>query len=222
MSTNHPPQEPPVTSDPTILLGIYSAQSAAQLDYNERKWETVRSASLLTFGLLAGVGAIATSEVAHSRLVLGFLGASLWAFGIAIFFWTNSNLRRESELQYFVEFSMYQIEKLLGAHGIVPSASQWLPPYQYIFDEKHRSYKFRADINQDEFQKNPVKAWVNGRIKKHNFLKAVNTFSLILLFICLWVGGALLIIAIWGPQLQPAFSSAVVTPAPTVIPTPTP
>ena len=222
MKSKQPKTERPVTTDVSVLLGIYSAQSAARLDYNERKWETVRSASLLIFGLLAGVGAIATSEVARSTFVLGLLGVSLWVVGIAVYFWTNSNLRRESELQYFVEFSMYQIEKLLGAHGTIPKKSQWLPPYKYIFNEKNLSYKFRAEMDRREFKNDPVKAWVNSRIKRHNFLKTVNAFSFILLFICLWVGGVLLIIAIWGPQLHSVLISNAPRLLPTLIATSTP
>lgn len=218
MNANQSPQEPTVTNDSTVLLGIYSAQSAARVDYNERKWETVRSASVLTFGLLAGIGAIATI-VQENGLALILLGASLWIFGFIISNWTNSNIKRESELQYAVEFSMYQIEKLLGAHGVVPSTSRWLPTYKYILEKKHIYYKHNANIDENELQEDPLSAWVNGRMKNTNanFLKTVNRFSLMLLSICVWVGLVLLIIGILRLS-----GSATVAPITTIILTPTP
>ena len=218
MNANQSPQEPTVTNDSTVLLGIYSAQSAARVDYNERKWETVRSASVLTFGLLAGIGAIATI-VQENGLALILLGASLWIFGFIISNWTNSNIKRESELQYAVEFSMYQIEKLLGAHGVVPSTSRWLPTYKYILEKKHIYYKHNANIDENELQEDPLSALVNGRMKNTNanFLKTVNRFSLMLLSICVWVGLVLLIIGILRLS-----GSATVAPITTIILTPTP
>jgi hypothetical protein len=191
--------------DKEVLLGIYSALNAVQLDYNERKWETVRTASLLTLGLLAGVGGIVASDLANSRLVIGGLGVFLLLIGTAIVMWTRHNMNRESSLQYHVEFPMYQIEKLLGVHEEVPESLRWFPSSRYIFGQKHLSYQFRADIDlQDkELTSDPENVWVRGRLKQHTFIGMIGGFTLILLSVFLFIGGALLTIAIWGPSLQP-------------------
>jgi hypothetical protein len=193
--------------DKDVLLGIYSALNAVQLDYNERKWETVRSASLLTLGMLAAVGGLVSrSDISHSRFALGVMGLSLMVFGTAIFRWTRRNIYRESALQYHVEFPMYQIEKLLGVHQEIPESLRWLPDSKYIFGEKHLNYEFRAAIDMQnpkevkEQKESPVNAWVTRRLKYHEFRQTVGIFTLILLSICFFVGAVLLAVAIRGPK----------------------
>src|SRR5689334_3671480 len=78
------------------LLAAYAALNAQQLDYNERKWETVRSASLIILGILAAVGGIVSGEGGHNKWVLGSVALILVALGIWIRSWIISNVRRES------------------------------------------------------------------------------------------------------------------------------
>jgi hypothetical protein len=195
-----------------VLLGIYSALKDIQLDFNERKWETIRVATTLILGVLVGIGGLAASQMANSRLVFAFLGLSLLVLGTAVSIWTVYNVRRESKLQFEVDLSMFQIEKLLGVHKEIPEEFRWLPPYKYIFGIRHLDNKYHINVDPKEFENYPVGAWVNARAKRHVFMSTVGNLAFIMWLICAWVGIILLIIAIWGPNLQATAIRGTPTP----------
>jgi hypothetical protein len=180
---------------PEVLTAIYTALNAVQLDYNERKWGTVRASSTLTLGVLAAIGGLAASDAASDKWVLRLLAVTLVALGSAIFWWARRNILRESALQYHAQFPMYQIEKLLGVHEKIPDNLRWLPNAEYIFGPKHLSYKFRSEIVGLKESDDPINDWVDGRLKHHMFIDTVGGFSLILFVVCVWVGVTLWIIS---------------------------
>ncbi len=209
------------------LLAAYSALNDVQLDYNERKWETVRTTATLALGILAAVGglaaavgsvaagvltSIAVAEIrdltAVQELILGIqpcvgglvlllLAVILVVAGYFLRNWTNQNIARESRLQYYTEFPMYQIEKLLGLHQQVPAGVRWYEASPYIFDRKHRDSSYRSTIPPVE-QKDPMTTWVEGRLGQHQFKNTIDVFTRIffVVFICFAISLSLVAIGL--------------------------
>ena len=184
--------------DKDTLLSIYSTLNSTQLDYNERKWETLRIASTLSVGILAAIGGLVASNIIEDGLMIGCLGVFLMIIGLFIYRWLIGNIEREASLQYFTEFSMYQIEKLLGLHKEIPEKFRWFPHSGFMFDKKHVDYQYKADIDlrDKELEIDPIQVWVKGRIKNHELIKIVKYFAMILLSTYLVIGFALIVTAI--------------------------
>jgi hypothetical protein len=186
-----PPPLFPLKGKENELIAVYNGLIQEKLDYVNRKWETVKSSTYLTIGLLAGIGAITTTNP-HPPLLL-ILGALLIGISPIIFIWCYSNVKREAELQTFNEFSIFQIEKIWGFHNMIDGSEQWLTGYPFIFEQKHLSIFFHCDIRVDEYIKNPPKAWVNGRVKNQKFLQSVLFLNIICLIISIILGIALIL-----------------------------
>ncbi len=188
-------------------LAIYKTLNDSRIDYNVRKWETLRTTSIIVFGMLTGIIASATTEFARKQIVFIMLGALAIITGVSISIWTYMNLRRETENQYFNDFSMFQIEKILGMHQKLKPNESWLPNFPYMFGDLHLDYLSHSEIKNNEagYLKNPVKAWVTGRIRENRFrfVGYVFWYSIILAVLSIGIGSILLIIGIWGNQLLP-------------------
>lgn len=176
------------------LLHVYAELNATRLDYNERKWETVKSSSVLVLGLLAAVGGLAQSDKVKVENGFLFLGLTTLFVGYWVYRWTLGNLKRESELQYHVEFPMYQIERMIGLHGVIPRDQRWLQTADRLFGEKHTSALFGVDDRfrttmgggeqREENADRAIHAWVQARLSHHRFVDTVGGYSLLLLVAC--------------------------------------
>lgn len=176
------------------LLHVYAELNATRLDYNERKWETVKSSSVLVLGLLAAVGGLAQSEKIKAENGFLFLGLTTIFVGYWVYRWTLGNLKRESELQYHVEFPMYQIERMIGLHGVIPREQRWLQTADRLFGGKHTSVLFGVDEHfratmggsdqRGEDADRAIHAWVQARLSHHRFVDTVGGYSLLLLVAC--------------------------------------
>jgi hypothetical protein len=166
--------------DPEALRAVYPALQSMQIDFSERKWETVRAASFLALGLLAAVGGIAAQARFQRWYVLAVLAVTLLAVGFLLGRWVRSNVIRESKLQFHVEFSMYQIEKLLGLHEPIPPPWRWHPKAEYVFGRKHLEYSFNADAPRERPEGDDYEGeWVDARAARSGFVKTTVGFSLI-------------------------------------------
>lgn len=101
---------------------------------------------------------------------------------------------------YLDEFSMYQIEKLLGLHDRIKDC--WLEDerghkYPFIFSRKHRDSNYPSSDHQlwliaifnkfrkkekkkdykDQDEEKIIENWLKKRVKKHAFLPYVRLFS---------------------------------------------
>lgn len=181
--------------DPESLRAVYPALQSMQIDFSERKWETIRAASFLALGLLAAVGGLVSQKLFQRWYVYLILALTLVSVTILLARWTNRNIIRESQLQYHVEFSMFQIERLLGLHKEVPVSWRWHPEVKHIFGTKHLDYRFHAHDQERFLAENDdhEAAWVEARAQTSSFLGTTGGFSLIVLVAASGVAVALLV-----------------------------
>lgn len=161
------------------LIAVYNALNQEKLDYVDRKWETIKTTTYITIGIIAGTGAISTAFENSDTLKLAF-GILLFIIGPVINIWSFLNIRRESKLQFFSEFSTYQIEKLWDLHNPIKENKNWLPKYPYIFERKHREYQFNSTVRLDKYKNNPPLEWAKGRVRNQEFL----IYELVLNLMC--------------------------------------
>jgi hypothetical protein len=122
--------------DTESLRTAYTVLSAARIDYNVRKWDVIRVAALFAVAVFAASGGL-LSQDRLPRVGYWVAGPALVLFVGMLWSWARSAIKRESKLQWSVEFSMYQIEMLLGLHAELDSADRWLPDQASIFPMKH-------------------------------------------------------------------------------------
>lgn len=168
------------------LRSVYAALMTSRVDFRTRVWETIKIAATLAAGSLAGVGGVLASGRATTESFLG-LGLALILIGGCLALWTYVNVKRESELQYYDEFPLYQIEKLLGLHDPIREYLRWKPDAPHMFGHKHLHWQYgyagAASLGSD-----PVENWVKGRIATHKFVNSTFVFVLILIIPMLVVG----------------------------------
>jgi hypothetical protein len=155
---------------------VYNALSDERIDYNNRKWETVRTMIALT-----------------ASFWLIILGAGLIFYGISIASWVKRNVERESKAQFFAEFSMYQIEKLWGLHDDIEEENIWLKKYPKLFGELHLNFTFRLD---GKATGGNLEEWANIRVQKSSFVRMVTYIANICTTICVIIGSSLIITTI--------------------------
>lgn len=177
------------------LRTVYQATMISRVDFRTRIWETIKTAALLSTGTLAGVGGIAASNVTPKEY-FAILGVLLIVIGIYLGFWTYYNVRREQALQYHDEFTLYQIEKLLGLHERIPEKFRWKPNAPSIFNRKHLSSTYRSKLVK-RVGADPVEEWVQGRLANQLFLKEIIFgFAGILFLPMFGIGSVLLILGV--------------------------
>jgi hypothetical protein len=178
------------------LIAAYNNLWAERLDYNDRKWETIRTLVSLTTGMLAAIGGITFFDKNQNYQVIGILGCILILFAVLIGIWTLINIHHESELQSYTEFSIFQIEKSLGLHKQI--TNPWLPDYPYIFGRKHRIYGWRTKEAYRVGKKGSgdlLEDWAKTRVNGSSFNKLSFWLCLICFSICLSFGVILISLA---------------------------
>jgi hypothetical protein len=163
-----------VSTDPDTLRAMYAALAQERIDYNVRKWDVLRVASGFALGTFAAAGGLLAASGASS--VADFIaGVVLIASAATLWVWARQGIQRESKLQYRTEYSMYQIERLLGLHReIRDEGERWLPDEPYLFGEKHRDWTFATDGTADQDHKRNLEWWVAQKVTRHRFVGDVN------------------------------------------------
>ena len=161
--------------DAATLRAFYQALSDERIDYNVRKWETIRTGALYSLGILAAVGGLLTRE---SVPAFGYYAASfvlVLAAGL-VWWWVRTNVAREAGLQYVVEYSMYQVERLLGLHRMLRPEDRWLSDYPFVVGEKHLdpTYGSNRALRRGGPTPQTLKAWLAAKKSKHSFLLTVD------------------------------------------------
>jgi hypothetical protein len=156
----------------------YGVLSQARIDYNVRKWDVVRVASVFALGVFAASGGLLARDDAPR---IGYLiaGPVLVISAAILWWWARDGIRRESRLQYATEFSMYQIERQLGLHDSIPADDRWLPGQARLFGEKHTDWTFRTGARPDDASgRHDLDWWLDEKVGAHVFVGAVDLLFL--------------------------------------------
>jgi hypothetical protein len=76
---------------------------------------------------------------------------------------------REAGLQYTVEFSMYQVEKLLGLHRKLREEDSWLAKQATILGEKHLDPYYGTGSRHDRPES--LADWLKAKKAHQSFQK---------------------------------------------------
>lgn len=156
------------------MLELFKEFNKNRIDYNIRKWETIKFfESIFTALIVASMGGIITAvklDVINNVLVLTGLLLLPICSCIALYFGIR-NLNRESRLLFIEEASMFKILKLISLPDKVPESKRWIPGDEFLLPPKYRDYKY----GMDEIKENPnFEEWLDLRTKKHEFSHVIN------------------------------------------------
>lgn len=162
------------------LRVVYKATQDSRIDFRVRIWETIKTSILLSAGLFAVAGGIWS----HDRVtpwILILYGVALVVLGLWLGRWTYANTMREQSLQFYDEFTLFQIEKLLGLHQKIKEDSRWMrkedngwqkEEAEHMFDWKHLYPSLHpSNANNPEMQQGPVGQYVQYRLSQSSFIK---------------------------------------------------
>ncbi len=178
--------------DKDTLIAMYTALSNERIDYSVRKWEIIRTGSVFFLGVLAVVGGL-LSRGAVPWEAYGAASVGLLLAAGTLWWWVRGSISREARLQYSVEFSMYQIEKLLGLHSEVEPLNAWLLGTPYIYEQRHLDPKYGTGLNSVPTD---LDAWLTAKTTRHSFLKHIDILFGSLLLVCVAIVGALVALAV--------------------------
>lgn len=177
------------------LLELYKECNKNRIDYNVRKWETVKFTQSIFSALMSVfvtiVIAVIELEVNNPYVLLALLLIPIYAC-VALCIGMQ-NLERESRLLFMEEGTMFKILKLISIPNKVPDKKR-KKRYDKILTEKRGiPNKISIDkrwIKKDKFllpskyrkptygicnkKKDAFDEWVNLRTKNHKFLHIIN------------------------------------------------
>lgn len=130
----------PRPMDPENLRAAYSVLSAARIAYDVRKMDVVRTSSIFVLAVFAASAGLLAQEKPPAAVDIAS-GCLLVVSPLLFGWWAREGIRREARLQYKVEFSMYQIERLLGLHQAIDESERWLPEQPTIFGATNVSWE---------------------------------------------------------------------------------
>jgi hypothetical protein len=163
-----------------ILLNMLSLHNTNRIDYNNRKWETIKffqsintaiiAGAIVGLYTIAGKGPHLSVRIAITCLPLLAILSSILAI---------SNLRRESRLLYLEELQMFKIAKLLGLDIDIRKKYRWLKCDTHLLLDKWRLSTHGTG------DKAPVTAeeWLDRRTKGHRFAHIFNWLFLLQIMI---------------------------------------
>jgi hypothetical protein len=170
-----PPELAATTATPGVdresLHVAYSALNALRLDFATRKWDTIRTGALIALGVLTAAAGLLSRSGAPSSAYLA-AGITLPVSALFLWAWTRANLKRESRLLFHAEFSMSQIERLLGLHVILPEGDRWLPGQDTIFGPKFTDFTYRTALTAEE--RPDLDLWLTRKLKTHKFIGTID------------------------------------------------
>ncbi|NOZ46061.1 MAG: hypothetical protein GXO79_04680 [Chlorobi bacterium] len=173
------------------LLELFKEFNKNRIDYNVRKWETIKFfESIFTALIVSTMGGIITAAklnvIDNTLVMFGLLLLPLCAI-FALFFGIK-NLNRESRLLYIEEATMFKILILLDLPEKIPENKRWIPGDEFLLPPKYRDYKYGINEMTENID---FDGWLNLRAKKHRF-----SFMINLLFVFEIIVSALIMIGI--------------------------
>lgn len=162
--------EPPPLPKVEHLLSLINLHNSNRIDYNTRKWETIKFFESV-YTVLIGTTIVALmaalkdhrSEPYFGILLIAISGLPTSATIAVILGFVN--LRRESRLLFVEELQMFKLARLAGFDVSVAKDKRWLAEDEYLLPEKWRLNKYATR------GANPTKAnsWINARLQGHKF-----------------------------------------------------
>lgn len=148
------------------LRAIYQATQDARLDSRGRIWDTMKISATLVAGLLVVAGAAYVRKDGIAPNLLAWFGGSLMVVGIGTGIWNFFNALEEQREQAKAEFTLFQIERLLGLHDEISPSDRWPNPqskYPYMFHASHMGAKVTAPFYEGVFDAPTVYALNRSR-----------------------------------------------------------
>ena len=135
-----------------------------RIDYNNRKWETIKYAQTLGTALFAaGLLLLANrSALDLSEGKIPWVTAFPFAMAAAVFLVSSQNLRRESRLLFLEEGMVFRLAHLLKLDRKLQPSEQLLAN-----DNDLLMHKWRKPEQQGK--SDALREWVDNRMKDHAF-----------------------------------------------------
>jgi hypothetical protein len=179
------------------LIELLKLHNENRIDYNVRKWETLKFFQTIITAILTAIvaGIIAMYKLPEwNALIFRIPIALLTIISFLSALYARKNLKRESELLYLEELQIFKITKLLGLDITIEPKDRWLSDDEFLLLEKWRLSNFRTGkINPTN-----TKDWLKAKISIHSFLSLFNLLFIIELTISI----LLLTFIIWNPNLS--------------------
>jgi len=162
-----------------------------RIDYNDRKWETIKffhgAFSVLITASLAA--AVAAKE--HGILPFLFIATLLF---LAILSATlgGINLRRESRLLFVEEYQMFKLARLLGLDHEVPADKRWLQGDRHLLPNKWRRWQHNLSKQNSEATFDSTDELAAARSSSHRFADFFD-----LMFVIETALGLVLLVTLW-------------------------
>lgn len=134
------------------LWDLLVLHNGNRIDYNNRKWETIRLSQGAYASLLAaGVAAVIASNKLGiaGDITVKFFVAAIPILMILLAWWGSDNLRRESKLLIIEEYQTFKLAMLIGLNVQVPPGKRYLPNDEWLLPKVWRDY--RARISGPDF-----------------------------------------------------------------------
>ena len=172
------------------LLELHNSN---RIDYNTRKWETVKffhgaAFLLLTASLAAVVAAARDSKLDHP-LVRLFLSALLIIVFVSALY-GRRNIERESRLLFIEEYQMFKMAKLLGLDITLPANERWLPTDEHVLPEKWRKWNYGIASKQTA----TLEDLATARVQNHEFANLFGDIFIVEAIVAVLLGAALWIL----------------------------
>lgn len=168
------------------LMQLMKLHNDNRIDYNTRKWETLKFFQTVVSALLAvNVAAVVTVSKPDYHdseyiVTIKLIVCVLALVGSIISYLAINNLSRESELLFFEELQIFKIAKLMGLNVELSENLKWLPADKYFLSDKWSDYKFGLDKKSiQNAERLKAHEWVKGRMANHKFF---DLFKLLFVF----------------------------------------
>lgn len=156
------------------LLELFKEFNKNRIDYNNRKWETVKFFESIFTGLIvatvAGFISAVHFQVIDDMLVFGGL-LLLPICSIVALLYGMSNLKRESKHLFEEEASMIKILKFLSLPQEIPEGKRWIPGDKFLLPPKYTDYEYGLDKDKIKQKKLDFNGWVRSRTEEHEWLR---------------------------------------------------
>jgi hypothetical protein len=158
------------TDDRTLYFRLLELHNANRIDYNTRKWETLKFSQLVFAASLAlpyAVLPLIREFDARDPMVAAALGVLIVAplvLAVAIAIFGRRNFERESKLLFMEEGSMFKLARFLNLDQSLIGNTQWIAGDEHLLMPKWRrdDYGLRPAESQEAFD-----SWVERRTARH-------------------------------------------------------
>jgi hypothetical protein len=173
---------PDAPDDPgNRFMELLKLHNTNRIDYNVRKWETVKFFQTLVSAAIAATVAALLAVFSRSgspdpgtmlRIGLAALpGIAAVASVLAIL-----NTVRESRLLFLEELQMFKLAKLLGLDIPIPEDRRWLSGDLYLLPRKWRDTCYGAGRREPP---KDAETWLEARTRGHGFLGLFSALFLV-------------------------------------------